>query len=372
MSTAGWRFSFALGACAIGLGVALGMVHHQPSATRGRGTAVTVQHAFIDDDVRTTAADIALGNLAAQIAQLERLALRSGLSPTQGAALVELRAAHGQYTGSIADRERALAVAEDLARRFPTDPAVLLARARGRSAFHGFAAALDDIDRAADLGASSIAVDDLRAAIYQALGRYDEALAIRRVHAQRDPNSETLGALASLHAQRGSIPEAARLFEEARWSYRDVSPLPLAFLFFDEGSMWMRHGDLGRAEALFEAALRRVPGYAAARCRLAEVDAALGRVDQAIALLEPLARTADDPEAAALLARFLTTARRDGEARAWRETAARRYDELLVAHPDAYGPHAAEFWLTTEGHLASGMRLSRYAPAERRVALVSW
>ena len=46
-------------------------------------------------------------------------------------------------------------------------------------------------------------------------------------------------ALASLASDLG-------LFAEARWSYRDISPFPLAFLYFDEGAMWMLHGDLER------------------------------------------------------------------------------------------------------------------------------
>src|SRR5205085_10751922 len=131
---------------------------------------------------------------------------------------------------SIADHERALAIGEDLAREFPGDPVALLARARGRSAFHRFAEALADLERAAGLGAPAAAVADMRAAIYQALGRYDEALAIRRANAERNPSTDNLGALASLQAQRGAVADGARLIEEARWSYRDGPPFPLAML----------------------------------------------------------------------------------------------------------------------------------------------
>lgn len=347
-----------------------------PSASR-RADAVTgeraVPAAFVAERmIRTTSPDIAMGNLEAQIAQLDRRLQRGVLTVGERAGLVELLAAHGQYTGRIADHERALAVAEDLAHASPDDPAALLARARARSAFHRFTEALADVDRAAALGASEAAVATMRAAIYQALGRFDEALAIRRANAERNPSADSLGALASLQAQRGAVDDAAQLFAEARSRYRDTSPFPLAYLDFDEGAMWMRHGYLERARTLFAAALQRVPSFAMARCQLAEVESALGRPAEAIALLEHLAQTSDDPQAAAQLAVLLAAAGRTDEAAAWRRAAEVRYDELVAAYPDAYAPHAAEFWLNAGGALQQRLLLTRYAPAPRRLARTSW
>lgn len=298
--------------------------------------------AALDDSIRTTAAEIATGNLNAQLRDLQRRA--DSLSVGQRLGMVELLMARGQYDGRIADREQALLLTEELGRAHPEDPQVLIARARGRAAFHRFADALADLDRAAALGGAPGAIDGVRAAIFQATARYDEALAIRRDKAQRYPSSATLGALASLLAERGEVENAARLFAEARRTYRDPSPFPLAFLLFDEGVMWMRHGELARAQAFLSAAHRRLPGYATAQCHLAEVEAALGAPQQAIALLQPLAATADDPDAAAQLARILA-AQGDATAATWRAAAAARYDELLARHPEAYADHGAEFWL---------------------------
>lgn len=313
-----------------------------------------------------------MGNLEAQMAQLERRWERGALTVGEGAGLVDLLAAHGQYTGRIADHERALAVAEDLAQASPNDAAALLARARARAAFHRFTESLADADRATALGASAAAAANLRAAIYQAVGRLDEALVIRRANAERNPSADNVGALASVQAQRGVVDDAAQLFAEARWSYRDTSPFPLAYLYFDEGAMWMRHGYLERARALLQAALHRVPSFASARCQLAEVEAALGHTENAIALLEPLAQTSDDPQAAAQLVELLTAAGRSDEAAAWRQAAEQRYDELVAAYPDAFAPHAAEFWLNAGGALWQRSSLARYAPAPRRLARTSW
>jgi len=343
----------------------------QPSASVAR-TVRAMPYAFVEERIRTTSADIAMGNLEAQIAQLERRSEHNALTVGERAGLVELLAAHGQYTGRIADHERALAIAEDLALASPDDPLALMARARARSAFHRFTESLADVDRATARGASASAVANMRASIYQAVGRFDEALVIRRANAERNPSADNLGALASVQAQRGAIDDATQLFAEARWSYRDVSPFPLAFLDFDEGAMWMQHGYLERARSLFAAALHRVPSYAMARCQLAEVETALGHGEQAIALLEPLAQTADDPQAAAQLVGLLTAAGRPDEAAPWRRAAAQRYDELVAAYPDAYAPHAAEFWLNAGGDLQQRLLLARYAPAPRRLARTSW
>jgi tetratricopeptide (TPR) repeat protein len=93
------------------------------------------------------------------------------------------------------------------------------------------------------------------------------------------------------------------------------------------------------------AAHRRLPDYAPAQGHLAEVEAALGETDSAIARLRPLTITSDDLDYAAQLARILSEVGRVEEAREWRARTAARYDELLARHPEAFADHAAEFWL---------------------------
>jgi tetratricopeptide (TPR) repeat protein len=313
-------------------------------------------------DIRTTDPSIAMGNLEAQLRQMQRTPW-SRRTDGQRTAYLELLGAHARYTGRIAELTQALALAESWAAEAPA-AAALLARARLRAGVHRFAAALSDLDRAAALGASAGAVDQARAGIYQAVGRYDDALVLRRAAAARHPDSETLGALASLLGERGDVARAAPLFAAARRQYRDVSPFPYAALWFDEGAMWMRHGELARARDCFAAALRHLPSYAAAQCHLAEVEAALGETDRAIARLAPLARASDDPDAAGQLARLLRTAGETAAAARWRHTAAARYAELLDRHPEAFADHAAEFWL------AAGEDPARaYAWARRNLAL---
>ena len=188
-------------------------------------------------------------------------------------------------------------------------------------------------------------VDAERAAIFQAVGRYDEAFTVFRNAVDRRADFASLAALASLCADRGDVATAEHLFHESRDHYRGVSPFPLAQLDFRRALMWLAQGDLPRARSWLGAAHRRLPDYAPAQGHLAEVEAALGETDSAIARLRPLTITSDDPDYAAQLARILSEVGRVEEAREWRARAAARYDELLARHPEAFADHAAEFWL---------------------------
>src|SRR6266849_6452227 len=180
-----------------------------------------------DNGPATTAGVIALGNLAARIDAQAWQATRGRLTVGERAELVELIALRGHVLGRITDAERAAALAEQLVRQVPGDARSFVARARMAAVFHRFAPALTDLDAAAALGGDRVTLDEERAAIYQALGRYDEALAIRRRALERHADFSALGALAGIYAERGEMGEADRWFMAARggWS-TTISTVP--------------------------------------------------------------------------------------------------------------------------------------------------
>ena len=296
-------------------------------------------------DVPTTAGVVAIGNLQAQIDGQDREAAAGRLTVQGQAALIELIALRGHLLGCVADYEWAEALAEQLTQDAPSDGDAVLARARTRATFHRFADALTDLDEAERLGADHTLVHAERAAIFQALGRYDEALTIYSEAVGRRADFHSLGDLATLYAERDEIATAERFFSESRARYCGVSPIPLAQLDFKRAEMWLGEDALERARTWLEAAVRRLPAYAPATGHLAEVEAALGDTDSAIARLHPLTISSDDPDYPAQLARILGEAGRVEEAREWRDRAAARYDELVARHLAAFADHAAEFWL---------------------------
>ena len=288
---------------------------------------------------------IALLNLGAQIDALGPQVRRGHTAVEVRVGLVELISLRGLMLGCIADYERAAEIADQLVRDAPTDATALVARARTRAGFHRFHDALTDLDWAERFSLDAETADSERAAIFQALGRYDEALALREEAVRRRASFENLAALVGLHAERGEIDAAERRYAESRSQYRGVSPFPLALLDFQMGRMWMDENRLDDARRFFDAARGRVPAYAQAQGHLAEVEAELGEIDSAVASLRSLAESSDDPDYAAQLARILVNEGRDAESRHWRFLAAERYEELLARHPEAFADHAAEFWL---------------------------
>jgi tetratricopeptide (TPR) repeat protein len=294
---------------------------------------------------RTTHPAIAVGNLEAGIASLERSARARALSVSERLSLLDLRGERAHLFGRIGDLEANQALAETLVDEAPKDGRVWIARARTRAALHRFQAALEDLLAAERTGVDVSATEGVRAGILQAIGRNDDALVIRRRLVERHRDILSLGGLALVQAARGELVEAERSFAEAVAGYRDVSPFPVAWIEFQRGLMWMREDQLERARTWLAAAHDRLPQHAQARGHLAEVEAALGNVDRAVALLTPLAATTEDPDYAAQLARILGEAGRGEEARPWRERAVARYDDLLAKYPEAFADHAAELYL---------------------------
>ena len=321
----------------------------------------TARNAWLYDSIepRLTNGTVAVLNLQAQIEGLDRDVGLGNATTESRAGLIELITLRGLILGRIADYERATKLAEQLVRDAPTDGAAFITRAQTHAVFHRFTDALDDVDRAERLSIDAETTNRERAAIFQALGRYDEALAIREEAAQRRANFENLAALVGLHADRGQIDAAERVYAESRRRYRGVSPFPLALLDFQLGLAWMTEGRLDDARASFDAARRGVPAYAPAQGHLAEVEAELGEIESALARLYSLAVFSDDPDYAAQLARILGSASRARESRYWRRLAAARYDELIASHPNAFADHAAEFWLAAGADPDKALRLAR-------------
>ena len=323
----------------------------------------------IEFEISTTSGIIALVNLQAQIDGLQRQATGGGLSVVHDRTeLIELVALRGQVLGRISDYEWAEVAAEQLMRDTPPNAEAFLTRARARGRFHRFTDALADLNEAQRLGANPANIDAERASVFQAVGHYEPALTVYTEAARRRSDFASFGALATLHADRGEIATAEQWFDESRRRYRGVSPFPLVLMDFQRGLMWLTLGELRQALTWFAAAVGRVPAYAPAQGHLAEVEAAMGKPEAAIARLLPLAGSSDDPDYAATLARVLAEAGRAGEAGKWRNKAAARYGELMARHPEAFADHAAEFWLDAGADPDRALRFARMNLEVRQTA----
>jgi tetratricopeptide (TPR) repeat protein len=327
-----------------------------------------VEVAWVDDSTVPPVTDgaIAVLNLRAQIDGLEADVRLGHATTGSRVGLIELITLRGLIVGHIADYERAGEMAEQLVRDAPTEGTAFVARARARAVFHRFTDALDDIEHAERLSLDADTTTRERAAILQGLGHYDDALAMREEAAARRATFENVAALVGLHAERGEVDAAKRLYAESRRRYRGVSPIPLALLDFQLGLMWMHKQRWDEARTAFDAARRHVPAYAAAQGHLAEVEAELGEIESAVARLYSLAASSDDPDYAAQLARILGAVGRGQESRRWCRRAAARYDDLVARHPAAFADHAAAFWLAAGANSGKALRLARINVEVRR------
>jgi tetratricopeptide (TPR) repeat protein len=148
----------------------------------------------------------------------------------------------------------------------------------------------------------------------------------------------------------------------ARRHYDDVSPFAVAWLEFQEGHMWESAGRSDRARPLFESALSRLPGYAAAAGHLAHLLAAFddpaGR-ERARALLEPLVTRTDDPEYVGQLGALYRQMQRTADGDRLIEQARRSYEALIARHPAAFYDHAARFYLHVGGNPRRALDFAR-------------
>jgi tetratricopeptide (TPR) repeat protein len=303
-----------------------------------------------------------LGNLDAQIRGREAIVDRDPNDVADARQLVDLLLLRGQFRGSIADYERADAIALSLVKVHPESPDSHLEHAATLGTFHLFRRALDELDVAERTHADPAAVLRARATIFIAQGRYDEADALGALRwgsGGLDPSE--LATAAVLAGERGRGTESQRLFDQARVSYRDVSPFTFAWIDFQQASLLERRGDRAGAKRYFAEAQEMLPTFAHACVHLA----AFETPDRARSLLEPLLGHSDDPEVDAAYGDAMRRLGRDDEAKPFIDRARARYDELVAKHPEAFADHAASFYLGNGSDTAKALGLAKVNAANR-------
>jgi len=299
-------------------------------------------------DYPTTDGALALHNLSSQLdGQLAVAAKAAAPDPLANAvALLELR---GQLTGSIADYEHALVLAEQLVKKFPERAMSWVTHAQAVSTFHRFDEALADYAHAEKLGTHTVELVGAREDIAASRGEDDRALAYREKMAKELPGLTTFSALAMTAGERGDLTRARALFADAQDSYRNISPFAVARLYWENGMVEERIGSKQQARALFEASHERLPCFVEASSHLADLLDAAGERDRAIALMREVIKTSDDPEFVAQLSELLRKAGKSDEATALRKQAADRYEALIKKYPLAFADHMARFLLLPGG-----------------------
>ncbi len=292
---------------------------------------------------KLTSSETAVSNLNGQIDSLEAAVERDPSSVVYGVQLVSAWLSRSQFLGTYEDFSRAEAITNDLVVAAPNNPETHALRASFLSGVHRFDDAEAALARATELGDASAAS---KATTYDlARGRdLDQVLELRTARLEKTKSFVTLTDVAAAEAALGRFDRAEAHFLEALAFYRDVSPLPIAWVYFQRGVMW---GEMANepaaARTLYEEAVRILPDYVSANVHLAECEHAEGDSVAALARLERIAAHTSDPEPKSRLSQYL--AERDpARAEALRHEADEGYSALLREHPEAFWDHASEFY----------------------------
>lgn len=297
----------------------------------------------------TTSADIYLGNLDARVDVLEGQVSGADDANVRGA-LAGALLLRFRILGRLADGERALELAAAAAAGAPDIPDLHLVNAAALSAFHRFAEAEQALKQAQAAGAAEQNLKSVRRDLWMAQGHYAQ------LHDDFEHSDEPvadfyeLAHRADLRLMQGDLDGASRWYRTAQDFYQDVDPLPLAWLYTQQGIALLRHGHYAQAQVFFAAAHQRLPAYALAAEHLAECEAKLGQLEAARELYRSVIAQTGNPEYIAALADVEDQAGNTAAAAAARKDALAGYRALLARHRPAYAQHAAEFLLRIGKH----------------------
>jgi tetratricopeptide (TPR) repeat protein len=267
-----------------------------------------------------------------------------------------------QFVGDVFALDRVELLAAQLVQADAAPARAMLIRAQVASMTHRFSEARQYLAQAEIGGAPTAEVDRLRLNIDQACGsNLDNVLDARRRIANENHGLEAFVALGSLLADLQDFTAADRTYKEALRAYQDVSPFPVARVWFLLGVLWgelAREPDFCAAAKWYRRAIAVLPMYTKARVHLAEIYASDGSLDHAEALLRPIV-TVGDPEVDWRLADVLAAQGKFEESEARMKAARSGFDSLLERHLLAFADHGAEFYAGSGNDCRRALQLAR-------------
>jgi hypothetical protein len=267
-----------------------------------------------------------------------------------------------QFVGDVFALDRVELLAAQLGQAGAASARAMLIRAQVASMTHRFSEARKYLVQAEIGGAPTTDVDRLRLNIDQACGsNLDSVLDARRRTATETNGLEDFVALGSLLADLRDFDAADRTYKQALQAYRDVSPFPIARVFFQLGMLWGELAPEARpalAAQWYRWAIAILPMYTKARVHLAEIYSSDGSLHDAEALLRPIV-IVGDPEVDWRLADILAAQGKFEESEARMKAARAGFESLLERHLLAFADHGAEFYAGSGNDSRRALQLAR-------------
>ena len=194
------------------------------------------------------------------------------------------------------------------------------------------------------------------------LGRYDEAAAaFAKARALEGSTVDTESRAARLAMLRGQTRQARRHLQTALSLARSMSlPAPelISWCFVQLGQFEFSHGNWIAAETNYKLALAAQPGSLLAREHIAELTAARGDYNKAIALYKDVLAASARPEFRQALGDLYTYAKQPKPAAHWHAEALSGYMASINAGHVHYQHHLAGFYTDSQPDGAAAVRWS--------------
>jgi tetratricopeptide (TPR) repeat protein len=316
----------------------------------------------------TTDGEIAIVNLDSTRLRSWTRFFQNPLLPGIAESVIEHEQLTAQFVGDLSALDRLESLGKYLVQLDPASARTALIQAQIASMMHHFSDARRYLAQASIDDGLSAEVTRLQLNVDQACGvSLEEVLDKRRWIARKSGRLEDLVALGALLADLREFTDADQTYRQALRQYQDVSPFPVAWVYFQLGVLWgelLPEPNLPVAEQWYRQATSCLPRYVKARVHLAEIYSIWGRTGEAEALLVP-AISSGDPEVRWRLADALFAEGERAEADAHLETARLEFESLLERHLLAFADHGAEFYAGSGNNPLRALELARVNVANR-------
>jgi tetratricopeptide (TPR) repeat protein len=296
---------------------------------------------------QTTDGEIATTNLESSRARSWGRFFADLTRPGTAETVLEHEQLTAQFVGDVCVLDRVEFLAAELVKADAASPRTALIQARVASMAHRFADARRHLAQAETNGTAATDIQHLRLNIDQACGtNLGAVLEARHKLADECHTLLDLMALASLLAEMSEFAAADRTYQEALRAYQDVSPFPVASVYFHLGLLWgelTSEPDRSHAAGWYRRAIEILPSFTKARIHLAEICTSRGDLSEAEALLVP-AISSGDPEVHWRLADVMAADGKPRDCEAHMRAARSGFDLLLERHLLAFADHGAEFY----------------------------